>query len=682
MPGRLLFVVGCLLLIPIAWLLFSEDEGSTAPPADPSASEPGDHATLRGRAAHARRTPRSDDSAASAVRPLEDGRRWFLEVRFVGRKGRAFFGPAWNDEGEVDSAFGGQEVRIELRRGTAHTELARGVLDARGRLRVELPRIADLDPLERAASTLHVFPVGDGLQMAPHPTRVMSFVYKPYSARALRLPGRPPIGDVTLRLIAIAHRGGIVRGRAVRPDDTPVFHAHVHMFGREGAEASDSCTDDDGRFSVWVSKGGTFDVNIVAQDGSSASREPVPLPADRDIDLGTFVLRGEHAYGGRITYPDGSPIEGVPANGRMIWLEGSGSSWGPWLGCDTHGESRATTDADGRYQLYLDIPCPQHLCWRGFGVPGNARVRLESTASSLTDKPGMHYDGVLDGHALRVLTLDPQGRPVAGSEVTFRKIPAPTDAKPDPYENRTTQITTDEAGQATVWMTHGSRWRVTATNEGAAPASQEVTVPAKGNESRLELALLPLDGQTGLEFTLFGPDGRPLAPIVVHLRSEDGLTLFRQRVETAGYILPVAGERTYHVTLRSFEGSNLARGKSQWLKVESTVVAAAGKVTPVALTTNTACHVEVTLRAAKTGKEWRSGPDGRLTLTHEDNGHVVDASIDPPFEGVSTKIVDAELEPGLWSVRLRYPGNPAIVKTVRLERGVLGRVEFFVEEQR
>jgi len=143
--------------------------------------------------------------------------------------------------------------------------------------------------------------------------------------RGARLVGRVMLGGSPVRDFAIAL--------------TPSFKRPTHLSGVE-------VHTKDGRFDTVFPASETADVIIAGPGFLRHAIAGVALPAGEITDLGVIdVVRG-HTIQGRLTDEQGQPVAGAPVTIHASPAGGDGS-----LASLLDGDSRTTTDRDGRYEI-------------------------------------------------------------------------------------------------------------------------------------------------------------------------------------------------------------------------------------------------------------------------------------------------------------------------------------------
>jgi hypothetical protein len=169
-------------------------------------------------------------------------------------------------------------------------------------------------------------------------------------------------------------------------------------------------------------------------------------------------------------------------------------------------------------------------------------------------------------------------------------------------------------------------------------------------------------------------------PAVLRVATPDGVDVWSRRVEEAGYVLALAAGR-YRVHLWSIKRSTAARGRYRWQHHHSDIEVPPGGIVDVLAVVAEAAHLEVTLRMAA-GTDPRSAPwHPQIYLEHAESGRKVEDFLERPWTGHSEDIVDAELEPGAWTVRLEATRFRSVTRKIVLEAGELGQVEFILDPE-
>ncbi len=669
---RVRTLLGCLLALAVvvflAWGLPDGEAPDVAPDSERETASAGVTLSVQGHA--------PPDAAAPAEKPqrLPDGRRWTLEVQYAQHAGRWGSYAEWSAGGVEESPFAGERVRVELRRGSEVAVLARGTLDERGTARFDLPALARLDRLARVASTLHVAPESKDVVLAPVPV----FQFGPANVRthSYALPADPPAGDVTLRLIVTALKGGLVRGRAVRADGTPAVSVHVWFYGYQGATATDACTDEDGRFAVHVSTGGKFNFYVTALDGASSGQFNVELPANLDLDLGTIRLKEEGAFSGVITYPDGAPVAHLPVRAGH-YFKNMHVNYGPrMLPCQGHGNDRsALTDAQGRFRLFPSGPPGPNDMWSVMHwFEGDALVTDAAHGTSHPQKLRSDLDGVMQGHGLTLRAHDAAGKPVPRVRITLRALEREGKHK----RGETVKVETGDDGEARAWLSRGSTWSLHAVADGGIAASRDVRIPKDKNESTVTVELRSPDENTGLTVSIQDPEGRALAPFLLTLRTPQGVRLWRGRSDTPRSPPLLLHPGIYEVVAEPREQAPWAPTVQRWLRTTRRVEVESGSIKTVTLATAEAAHLAVTLQLAPEVDRLRGPHHPRVHLEHAESGRTLSEFVRQGY-AAPADVLSEGLEPGLWTVRFDAREYRSVTRKVTLERGAVARVEFVME---
>ena len=591
----------------------------------------------------------------------------------------------WEAEPSADDApspFAGRVVRVELQRGATRAELARGALDEHGRAHFPLPVLGTLTVLARASSVLHAVPVDDDIRIGPASSTRLRFQNR-FVRTASPTPS-PSTSDVEMYLVVPAFLGGVVRGAAVGADGLPAKHAHVYVRGDGGASARDTCTDERGRFAFVVEAGGVFDVGVHAPDGSRARRKGVRLAAGVDADLGELrLVEDKVVFGGRITYPDGAPIENLAVGASHRHLDMMVSYMLPTLSCQTYGIQRSTrTDGSGRYRLFPGLIGKSDSWMVQAEFKGNARCKpgVWSPEGARTD-----LDAVMHGHRVRLLIQDEASKPVANARVTLVRLDElPADARRSRRDKKVA-ARTDQMGQAELFLTRGSRWEATVVATGADPLHDTVEVPTSGNESSREFLMSPTPRGSGVRVDLRSAEGVSLMPAVVNVSTMKGTDVWSRRVKDPSFLIPVGAGR-YRVHIWSTERSRTASSQHRWQHHRGEIEVLAGKATMLEAVVEEAAHLQVTVRASEGLGERRGRLFPKVFLEHAETGERHDEFVAEPWQvgnrgGPGVKVVREDLTPGAWTVRFECSGFQTVTRTVELASGELGKIEFVLEKE-
>jgi len=188
----------------------------------------------------------------------------------------------------------------------------------------------------------------------PDADRVWLHVRAPgYARRRGRFPV-PADGVLEVRLAW----GAVLRGRVVEPGGQAAGRATIVLHGERGSWR----TEPDGSFEIRAAPAGPIDFRVWRADGHGARREVEAKDGDV-LDLGTIVLAPPRGVEGRVTGPDGRPLEDVRVRA---------------------GRASARTGADGRFRLRMSAFFAGRVSFTkaGYGlvertVEGPLDVRLE-----------------------------------------------------------------------------------------------------------------------------------------------------------------------------------------------------------------------------------------------------------------------------------------------------------------
>ncbi|MDJ0974697.1 MAG: carboxypeptidase regulatory-like domain-containing protein [Planctomycetota bacterium] len=677
MGKRIVVIIGLLVAAGLAWWVIGDTRDAAIDRQGPDrVDDSATEAALEGRAA----TDTADTTPSESAEPEASSvvHRFVVHVRMrEAGTPSAFGGPDWkeNDGDEkTSSPFAGQRVRLVLERGGVRTELARAVLDDRGELVQALPALGRLSPLARAASRLYALPEGTTRRLAPRSTYA-DMMRNAYGTGWVDLPARPAGDPTVLRLIVPVMGTELVTGRVLDARGDPIPDAHVWPSSGDGGRSTEACTDDEGRFAFEVLKAGTFNVWYEVKDGRAHHLEDVALAPERAIDLGDLVLEDAEAFAGRVTYPDGTPVVGLPIT-ASYFLRNMHVSYGPpSVACDVYGSGRATrTDAKGWFRIHPGYVNENTLWTLRADFEGNARFE---EAQHALDKTRADLHGVMHGHRVRIRITDAEGSAVGDARVILRAAVSEEGKKP-----KTVEVDTRRDGTADVWLVRDSGWDVQVIAEGGEPAHAQLRVPSATNESDFDITVQPLSLDAGIRIALTDPDGSSLFPVVLTVRTAEGASIWNRRVEASGFFLALA-PGTYTVAMRSIERATWAGGRARWLRHKAEVTVAAGQVVDVRAQVSQAAHAEVTLRVAA-GIDPKKGPMPHISsvwFENEETGWRYEALIGPMYAGSKTEVPYADFEPGSYLVKVVERGFKTVTKRVELREAELTKIEFILEPE-
>ncbi|MEM1177043.1 MAG: carboxypeptidase regulatory-like domain-containing protein, partial [Acidobacteriota bacterium] len=201
-------------------------------------------------------------------------------------------------------------------------------------------------------------------------------------------------------------------GEVVDPQGEAVAEATVLLMrpvgGEDGSPPLHTKTDVDGRFELEGLGTGDYRVEVSA-DGFPplAIRSLEVAEEDARIDLGRLELKAGTSLAGRVTSTDGQPLSGVTVtavSSRRHWTSGA-----------VFQEARASSDADGRFELRGLVPeQPYEIRGRLRGWDGEQRV----TAAPEDGPVELRLERRM---RVRGRVIDPKGNPIFEARVSFNR---------------------------------------------------------------------------------------------------------------------------------------------------------------------------------------------------------------------------------------------------------------------
>lgn len=310
--------------------------------------------------------------------------------------------------------------------------------------------------------------------------------------------------------------------------------------------------------SVFEGKAMRADVRVLAESFASFG-DAVQLAPGDELDLGTIVLRAGGAVSGRVLDERGLGVPGAtvafgPADTMGRVLEQERFHGGP------HSIPQTTTDAEGRF-LLVGMPVGFARLWaRGEGYLASYTRAAEVRAGKETLGVELVLSDLRPENRIRLIVLDPEGRPVPRARLEFRVSSEETGT------TRTGEETTANDGTYAFIGVADTRLSVTAHAPDGDRSSATVTDVATGGPELVlvlrepELASLVVTNTAGepLEsyaLDVLSPDGafvysgfpraaRPAGRASFPLPSEPFIvraTAPRHAIETTSRIVPRAG---------------------------------------------------------------------------------------------------------------------------------------------
>ncbi len=249
-------------------------------------------------------------------------------------------------------------------------------------------------------------------------------------------------GTPELRLVL--GPGRAARGRIVDESGEPVGGAQVELLrNRASMLAGDNSPDDglylatadeEGHFEILGLPEGWFDLRARRQGFLPHELEAVEVAGE--VDFGMLVLSRGEPLKGRVTGPDGQPVEGLSVRVAELPFNLRSRVLAPPTGL---------TDAEGRFELtgvrgVSNLGVSLDLC-----RPGFSPLRVEVTADSLQPLE------ILLSPPSRIFgrVVGPDGKPVQGAAVSISPSPLPYPDSACPEGDGRT-VLTDAAGQLTM----------------------------------------------------------------------------------------------------------------------------------------------------------------------------------------------------------------------------------------
>jgi len=345
------------------------------------------------------------------------------------------------------------------------------ITDARGRW--ETPLL----PADLNSSSL-------SLRVA-HPDYVSDPLYGPATPT-------PPIENLRDGTATIVLKRGVdLSGVVLKPDGSPAIDAMVRQDRqREGAEYTQTRTDDKGRFSFKHLRAGEVILTVQAHNCAPELKVLNVVPGMGPVD---FHLSPGRLLRGRVVGQDGRPIEGASVSADA------------WRGCSTL-NWRTKTDSQGCFE-WEEAPADVVLCHagkQGYMHARNLSLTVSDQEAVITLPPPLRIKGKV---------VDPEsGKPVA----KFRAICG---------------MDWGQEGQR-YWLRRGDREQI--FNDGAYEMaftepcpSYLVRIEAEGYRPSISRRISDDEGEVTMDFALekgvpltgivVGPDGKPLTGVNVAL---------------------------------------------------------------------------------------------------------------------------------------------------------------------
>ena len=347
---------------------------------------------------------------------------------------------------------------------------------------------------------------------------------KRLAARLERLEALEPGQEVSLTLLL--ERGGGVRGRVVDGDGAAIPGARVEAqlgsgpFGSGGPEVRQAPCDPGGAFALEAVPSGALVLQARAPGWLESRRQDALVPTDGELDGVTIVLTRGRTVAGHVTWPDGTPAEGVVVEVGFdpAWRMGT-TGFNALRGASGGG----ATDEGGRFRV------------TGLGAGPFVVLAMKSPEGTLVTHRARR-DGVRpDGPPLELVLWPPlslEGRVVNG---LGRAVPAAgvravrtVEGELGPTASQVRSTRADAEGRFSLEGLEEGTWEL-AAEAGEAQStvlsaeSLTVDLPQRGS---LELVVRSAATAAG---RVVDREGRPLADATVRLHT--GLTAL-QRANT------------------------------------------------------------------------------------------------------------------------------------------------------
>ncbi len=407
------------------------------------------------------------------------------------------------------------------------TDVAATHTDADGTFALELPELTALGPYGSRLCSVLVHVSARGFQTAFQSVTVTS-------------------EHERVELDFVLERGRRVLGRVVQADGRPAPNALVRAVTRtapstETSRQRTATTDVGGRYELALAPGESLLAleTWISGTGSGYAAVPEQPTGDDGEDFAAPELRltAGGVIRGRLSYPDGRPVQRFPIFAVQVGWDAERDGWtlaaakkrsegreaGLW-------KSSSSTDSDGRFQiagLQLDRYA---LSVNGKPVEWNVQTDEPLAETWPTGSSGLEF--VNEAHRVLVAVTDSDGNELRGATVTCSLRGAAPSAKP----RQTVAI--GSPARAAFRVEPGEELVFAAAVPGAPLAERAFTVPDSPFESRLRLTLRPrphTPGELALALPGLSPD--EIDDVAVTLLSP----LTRRPVQDWVDVRPVAG---------------------------------------------------------------------------------------------------------------------------------------------
>lgn len=575
--------------------------------------------------------------------------------------------------GTTSTTLSGLAIKVLLRVGAAVSVLASGVTDQKGRVSIALPGLERLTSSERLAATVELAlddTVVDVLPMRPVDRAMM---WHPDFVRLfhVELPYKVDSGSVELKLVLPVHAGGWVRGQVPATEGwLPPLRAHITVESEDGGRAPDVCSLPSGAFRIPIWSAGTFRLTALLPNGDTAMSGPIELRPGVDEDVGVLAQVPVKHMGGRLEYPDGAPVRGVPV---FMYgppnLNGGPMQWPPKAdGCGNPDETGAcsVSDADGSFRMAAVIPSRRDGWGLYLKLPGYALSSTTWLRDFADPIPTPREDLVIQFRAHR-FTLRVQSRtgvPLRRVGVTLRI------AKAAERKAILETFRTDARGRVEFWLPRGVTADLSVLQAGMAPMTLAISVPTTSNESRRSVTLEPIAHGAGFRIRYEDEAGVSRHPSDVFIDDETGERVWDGVVLNREFTIPLP-PGSYQVGMRTEERiaeSNLC----PWMRADVQVEVGKGLAREVSVMARPASYVRISLHFDPPLAASSSPVRARVDLQSDDElssdawEHISGSKF--PFP--------RSLAPGLWTIHLKAKGYGEYVRRVDLEPGAITRVRF------
>jgi len=368
------------------------------------------------------------------------------------------------------------------------------------RYAADLPRLAELSPIQRAAGRVRAAATASGYCRRFEATR------QPLARGAPKM----------LQLDLHPKPGIRLRGRVLTHEGHPVPRAEVRLLTEEGRPAFSVVEAHRGGFLHCVPAPGRYRLVAAAADQGFGFVGPFEVPAGEAAQALDVVLRGIGTIEGTVRTPEGLPVpdltlRAIPPRGwpptrptsSLLRNVRADEPDYPGEGL-TDGETR--TNAEGSFRFSGLRPGKYFILAMDVDSPRAPPRRLCDTGGRLSI--------VLAPHRLRIRVRDEQGQPIPGAAVAFK----------GPRFNDVLPVTA--TGALDLFVRPAETYRLHAMVPGCPPAAASITVPERPYDTPLDLVLREAPPLGKLRLQLRGPDGVPMPTFQVTVLLESRATLF------------------------------------------------------------------------------------------------------------------------------------------------------------